>query len=44
MAGKKNKPVKKESAAKEQKVKKPLTTKERLGRIVEGNDPGYHLP
>jgi len=23
---------------------KKLTTKERMNRIVEGNDPGYHLP
>ena len=23
---------------------KKLTTKERVNRIVEGNDPGYHLP
>ena len=26
----------------EKSVKK-LTTKERVNRIVEGNDPGYHL-
>jgi len=23
---------------------KTLTTKERMNRIVEGDDPGYHLP
>ena len=23
---------------------KKLNTKERMNRIVEGNDPGYHLP
>ena len=23
---------------------KKLTTKERVNRIVEGDDPGYHLP
>ena len=46
MAGKKSKPVKQKSA----KQQKPMTfeeklsdTKGRLNRIVEGNDPGYHL-
>jgi len=46
MAGKKSKPVKQVKA----KSQKPLTleqklsdTKSRMNRIVEGNDPGYHL-
>ena len=46
MAGKKSKPVKQKSA----KQQKPMTfeeklsdTKGRMNRIVEGNDPGYHL-
>jgi len=46
MDGKKNKLVKKKSAKKQ----KPMTfeeklsdTKGRMNRIVEGDDPGYHL-
>ena len=46
MAGKKSKPVKKKSA----KQQKPMTFEEklsdttgRMNRIVEGDDPGYHL-
>ena len=46
MAGKKSKPVKQKSA----KQQKPMTfeeklsdTKSRMNRIVEGNDPGYHI-
>jgi len=46
MAGKKSKPVKQKAA----KQKQPMTfeeklsdTKGRMNRIVEGNDPGYHL-
>ena len=46
MAGKKSKPVKQKVA----KQQKPMTfeeklsdTKGRMNRIVEGNDPGYHL-
>ena len=46
MAGKKSKSVKQKPA----KQKKPMTfeeklsdTKGRMNRIVEGNDPGYHL-
>ena len=46
MAGKKSKPVKQKSA----KQQKPMTfekklsdTKGRMNRIVEGDDPGYHL-
>ena len=46
MAGKKSKPVKQKAA----KQQKPMTfeeklsdTKGRMNRIVEGNDPGYHL-
>ena len=46
MAGKKGKSVKQKPA----KQKKPMTfeeklsvTKGRMNRIVEGNDPGYHL-
>ena len=29
---------------KPEKPAKKLTTKDRVNRIVEGNDPGYHLP
>ena len=43
----KGKPAKQEKA----KHQKPLTlegkltdSKDRMGRIAEGNDPGYHLP
>ena len=43
MAGKKGKPAKAKPVVKEQKAK-PLTTTERMSRIVEGNDPGYRLP
>ena len=46
MAGKKGKPVKQVKA----KSQKPPTleqklsdTKSRMNRIVEGNDPGYHV-
>ena len=46
MVGKKGKPVKQKST----KQQKPMTfekklsdTKGRMNRIVEGNDPGYHL-
>ena len=46
MAGKKSRPVKQKSV----KQEKPMTfeeklsdTKGRMNRIVEGNDPGYHL-
>ena len=46
MDGKKNKSVKKKSTKKQ----KPMTfeeklsdTKGRMNRIVEGDDPGYHL-
>ena len=46
MGGKKSKLVKQKPA----KQKKPMTfeeklsdTKGRMNRIVEGNDPGYHL-
>ena len=34
---------KSDSKKPEKPVKKP-TTKDRMNRIVEGNDPGYHLP
>ena len=46
MAGKKSKSVKQKPV----KQKKPMTfeeklsdTKSRMNRIVEGNDPGYHV-
>ena len=46
MAGKKSKPVKQKVG----KQQKPMTfeeklsdTKGRMNRIVEGDDPGYHL-
>ena len=46
MAGKKSKSVKQKPAKKQ----KPMTfeeklsdTKARMNKIVEGNDPGYHL-
>ena len=29
---------------KPEKSVKKQTTKDRMNRIVEGNDPGYHLP
>jgi len=29
---------------KPEKPVKKLTTKDRMNRIVEGDDPGYHLP
>tara|TARA_R110000765_G_scaffold333971_1_gene424427 strand:+ start:2126 stop:2284 length:159 start_codon:yes stop_codon:yes gene_type:complete len=52
MAGEKSKSIKrkpvKQAKAKDQK---PLTlegklsdSRDRMSRIVEGNDPGYHLP
>ena len=47
MAGKKSKSVKQKPAKKQ----KPMTfeeklsdTKARMNKIVEGNDPGYHIP
>ena len=49
MAGEKSKSVKRKPA-KQTKAKKPLTlgeklsdSKDRMNRIVEGNDPGYHI-
>ena len=33
----------KSDSKKPEKSAKKLTTKDRVNRIVEGNDPGYHL-
>ena len=48
MAGKSKTPVKSKAVSKPKN--KPMTsgeklsdTKSRIGRIVEGNDPGYHV-
>ena len=38
------KEMEKFDSKKPEKPVKNLTTKERMNRIVEGNDPGYHLP
>ena len=38
------KAMEKSDSKKPEKSVKKLTTKERVNRIVEGNDPGYHLP
>jgi len=38
------KTMEKSDSKKPEKSVKKLTTKERVNRIVEGNDPGYHLP
>ena len=38
------KSVEKSERKKPDNPTKKLTTKERVNRIVEGNDPGYHLP
>jgi len=51
MAGEKSKSVKRKPAKQTKaKHKKPLTlgeklsdSKDRMNRIVEGNDPGYHI-
>ena len=37
------KAMEKSDSKKPEKSVKKLTTKERVNRIVEGNDPGYHL-
>jgi hypothetical protein len=41
---KSTKSTEKSDSKKPEKPVKNLTTKERMSRIVEGNDPGYHLP
>ena len=38
------KTMEKSDSKKPEKPVKKLTTKDRMNRIVEGNDPGYHLP
>ena len=37
------KAMEKSDSKKPEKSVKKLTTKDRMNRIVEGNDPGYHL-
>ena len=37
------KAMEKSDNKKPEKSVKKLTTKDRMNRIVEGNDPGYHL-
>ena len=38
------KAMEKSDNKKAEKPVKNLTTKDRMNRIVEGDDPGYHLP
>ena len=38
------KTMEKSDSKKPEKPVKKLSTKDRVSRIVEGNDPGYHLP
>jgi len=38
------KAVEKSESKKSDNSTKKLTTKDRVNRIVEGDDPGYHLP
>ena len=38
------KAMEKSDSKKPEKSVNKLTTKDRVNRIVEGNDPGYHLP
>ncbi len=38
------KAIEKSDSKKPEKSVKKLTTKDRVNRIVEGDDPGYHLP
>ena len=38
------KDMEKSDSKKPEKSVNKLTTKDRMNRIVEGNDPGYHLP